>query len=114
MPDIKFDPQKGHQAAEMLAAVCNGDAQTCVVELYQIVKSMGEGNPVVDAPIASLKKIESYFNEEFVPYANKVKDHFMEYAELSELILKTQAAATKAGEAMGQVEDSTYNAAKVL
>lgn len=114
MAELKFDPKKGQEAAEALISFCNGAAQDSLVELFGIVKSMGEGNPIVDAPIAALKKVEQYFNEEFVPHANAIKDHFMEYSELSALIINTQAASVKDGEGMGSVQETTYNAAKKL
>lgn len=114
MANLVFDPKKGQEAADTLTAICNGEAQDVIVELYTSVKALGEDNPIVDAPLAALKKIEAYFNDQFVPHANAIKEHFMEYAELSAAIQNTQAAATRDGEDLGQVADTTYNAAAVL
>lgn len=114
MANLVFDPKKGQEAADTLVSVCNGKAQEQIVGLYQLVKSLGEGNPVVDAPCAVLHQAADYFNEEFVPAANKIKDHFGEYAELSAAILATESAKVAAGEEMGQVADTTYDAAAML
>lgn len=114
MANLVFDPKKGQEAADSLVAVCNGSAVESIVNLYGIVKSLGEDNPIVDVPAADLKKIETYFNEEFVVAANTIQGHFMEYAELAALIQNTEAAAVADGEEMGQIQDTTYDAAKNL
>lgn len=114
MANLVFDPKKGQEAAEVLVSVCNGKAQDQIVELYQLIKSLGEGNPVVDAPCAVLRQAADYFNDEFVPSSNKIKGHFEEYSELSAAILATESAKVASGEDMGQVADTTYDAAAVL
>lgn len=114
MANLVFDPKKGQEAADALVSVCNGSAVESIVSLYGIVKSLGEDNPIVDTPAADLKKIEAYFNEEFVPAANAIQGHFMEYAELAAMIQSTEAAKVAEGEDMGQIGDTTYDAAKNL
>ena len=114
MANLVFDPKKGQEAAETLVAVCNGKAQDQIVELYQLVKSLGEGNPVVDDPMKVLRQAADYFNDEFVPCANKIKGHFEEYSELASAILAVDSAKVAAGEDMGQVADTTYDAAAML
>lgn len=111
---IQFDAKKGQQAADELVSIMNGDFAASVVELYGTVRKLGEDNPIVDAPCNVLKEIEAYFNDEIVPAANSIQGHFMEYAEAANAINNAQAAKTAAGEEVGAIGDTTYDAAKNL
>lgn len=114
MAQLVFDPKHGQEAADAILSVCNGQVTEPVVGLYGVVKTLGEGNPIVDTPVADLKKIEAYFNEQVVPAANAIKEHFLEHAELSAMVMNTESAKTAEGEDIGQVGDTTYDAAKNL
>ena len=114
MANIVLDPAKGKEAADTLVSVLNGSAQESIVTLYSIVKTLGEGLPIVDAPVADLKKAEAYFNEEFAPAARKLQDHFMEFTDLATYMNNLQAATVADGEEVGSIADTTYDAAMHL
>lgn len=111
---IQFDPMKGQQAAEILVSTANGSYTEPLIDLHGTIKRLGEGNPVVDAPVKDLSKIADYFNEIIKPAAATLQEHFMKYAETAQAINNYQAAHVADGEEVGVIGETTYDAAKNL
>jgi len=111
---LNLDPKLAQEAAESVVGVMNGSAQECIVEAWQIAQQAGEGNPVVDGLRQPIKDYEGFYNEQFAPAANRLKENMEAFGEFATFINNAALGKVAAAEDIGHIDGNEYDVAHDL
>ena len=114
MAGFVFDPKLSAEAVEAITAFATGDAQAVLQESWDIIRQLGEDNPIVDGAKGQLLKVQEHFNDQFVVINNKVRENLLAYEDTAKMINTYAVAGPKDAGDFGSVQDNNYDAAKNL
>ena len=111
---INFDAKLGEQVAQAMSGIVNGAMQNTVVSAFEIVKSLGEDNPIVEGQKAHLREYEAIFNDQLVKNTNDFLAGCAGFSELANIVNSVATAKLAPVDDMGSISENNYDAAKHL